>query len=195
MMKIKLIIGFIIILQAILLFVHSVHADTITLNVYPINTTVNINYANIVLTGKLYAEDIWLESISDGITQAAPDETFIASVVKMNRNGLQADVLNTWNPDERSKMSSYVNNAVMFSKSQNWYKAVKYSAFLAKMIYGEFTVFAVQHSMQSGSNIILLYPIKNVSGSYYLTNQLSEDPIFVSYMVKVKYLVPYKSKK
>jgi hypothetical protein len=170
------------------------YADTLTLTVSPQNSTVTLNPATIALNGMLYANSIWLEDVTAGTTQAAADETFIARVVAKNQTGTQTDVLNTWNPDEQAKMGTYINDTNLFAANQAFYKTIKNSAFLAKVSYGEYIVFLVQHTMQDATNISKMYPIKLVNGVYYMTNLLSNDPIYVYYMPNISKLISFKTK-
>jgi hypothetical protein len=188
----------VIILSIISLFtINLAYGDTLTLNVYPQNSTATINPAIITMNGKLYSENIWLEDVYAGKTQAAADETFIAKVIASNQNGTPADVLNIWNPDEQSKMAFYITNPTNsdgFTKNQAWYKLIKYSAPLVKVSFGEYTIFIIQHTMQDATNIAKLYAIKSVNGTYYMTNLLSNDPIFVYYIIKLQNQVNFKIK-
>jgi hypothetical protein len=178
----------------VMLFIGTSYGDIIQLSINPINSQVLTNPAIIGFNGKLYTENIWLEDVSSGKMQAEYDETFIANVLAANQSGTAADVLATWNPSERSQMSVYINNPNLFTANKNWNNNVKNSALLAKIYFGNFTIFAVQHTMKDTTVTVKMYSIISANGSNYMTNLLSSDPMYLNYMIKVKNLVAVKVK-
>ncbi len=134
-----------VIILVYVLSTSNTNAETIDISVFPMKSITEINPTIIRLNGKIYTDTIWIDDIITGKVQAESDENFIARVLTVNQSGSAADVLSTWNPDERTQMSTYINKPELFVVNKNWNKSIKYSAFLAKVLYGEYTVFVVQH--------------------------------------------------
>lgn len=168
--------------------------STMSFDIYPRNSNANNNPAILTLNGKKYVDNLWFDNISSNSTSVSDEEKFIVKVVNTNQQGTQDDVLNLWLPDDRTDMSTIISDADIFSLNQSKYKDIKYSVFLGRLDYGDYTVFVVQHILSDNTNLVKLYPIKYLDGSYYLTNELSDDPVFNQLMQIAKDSFSLKTK-
>lgn len=148
------------------------------------------NPVTLSLKGKNYPDSTWYSGSSDA--RLSEDENFILTVVAINANGSLEDFLSLWKPDEVSRIRKIFEDDTLFRKNQSYYKNVKGTAFLSKVYYGDFTIFIVQHYLANTDSIVKEYPIVKINGKYYLSNKLSDDPVFMYLTDKYAKSLPRK---
>jgi hypothetical protein len=123
------------------------------------------------------------------ITRAstAPDEAFIASVIETYRSGTLEQALKLWAPEDREhkKAAMQASGGDIFKKNQETHKQIARVDLLCKVLYGDFILTAVSYRLQSGKVHIVNYPLVQRGDQYYVTDGLSDDPVFVYVMNEV----------
>jgi hypothetical protein len=148
----------------------------IKVELFPENGSKTGNPVTLILNGKTYPTNGWFDEMTAAGT-ATPDEKFIIDAVSTNKSGTVNDVRSLWTPDEQN--TSFFSDPKIFASSQSFFKRFTGSAFLAKILYGSYTIFIVQHDVEGYGTTIHGYPLKNINGRFYLTNKLKDDPVFL----------------
>lgn len=169
-------------------------ADTMSFEIYPKSSTVKTKPAILIVEGKRYIENIWFDDVIANKVTVTEDERFVVQAVLLNTQGTQNDLLNIWLPDDRAEVNEVLADSDIFALNQSRYKSMKYSAFLGKIFYAEFVIFVVQHTFMDNTNLTKFYPIKYEQGKYYMTNKLSDDPVFSQIMQMAKESFPFKTR-
>lgn len=154
----------------------------------------NINPVSLAFTGKVYTESWWFDEVSKGIYPAADDEKFIIKIVDTNLSGTPQDVLNLWAPAEREEMKSLIFDTNIFANNRAFAKKVQASAFMVKILYGNYTIFLVQDSGTTIGDLITTYTLKKVDNSYYQTNLLEADPVYIYITQKYSKSLKFKQR-
>lgn len=164
-------------LLLLLLTTSAVGSDKqVTVLLYPENDIPQINPVTLTLKGKTYGAEGWFDRIPPGA--ATPGEKVIVDAINALKHGTWQEVLKGWAPDEQDEEKRYLDNAEGFRKSQSYAKTITASAFLAKVIYGHYEIFVVQHEIGGEGSKIRVYPTINNNGRYFLTNLLKSDPVY-----------------
>jgi len=123
------------------------------------------------------------------ITRAssAPDEAFIASVIETYRSGTLEQALKLWAVEdrERKQAAMQAGGGDVFKKNQEIHKQIVRVDLLCKVLYGDFILTAVSYRLPNGRVHIVNYPLVQRGSQYYVTDGLSDDPVFVYVMTEV----------
>jgi hypothetical protein len=123
------------------------------------------------------------------ITRAssAPDEAFIATVIETYRSGTLEQALKLWAAEDREhkQAAMQAGGGDVFKKNQEVHKQVARVDLLCKVLYGDFILTAVSYRLQNGTVHIVNYPLIQRGGQYYVTDGVSDDPVFVYVMTEV----------
>lgn len=133
------------------------------------------NPVTVSFNGRTYEGGWWLSRTEDSALTEA--ETFLANVIETNRDLSPDEVLELWNPPERDEVRSMVSDPEMFAANRRFYRGIEDSALVAKILYGPYILFYVQH-VGAFDDFIKEYPVLQTDTGYYLTNALQDDPIF-----------------
>ncbi|MFZ4858386.1 MAG: hypothetical protein ACOYL3_18525 [Desulfuromonadaceae bacterium] len=166
---------------------------SISVEFYP-NNVVTGAPVSVTLKGKIYTGSSWFDELAKIPGAFSPDEIFITNYVAANANGTASDIISSWEPDEKESISVKVSDSQMFTKNQTYFKRLTGSAFLARILYGEFSIFLVQHVAGQDNTDIHAYPVRMVAGKYYMTNKLSSDPVFLYIVQKYKNTLSLKTR-
>jgi len=166
----------------------------ITIQLYTEGDSQTINPVSLMFNGKVYTESWWFDEVVKNTFIASDDEKFILKVVETNQKGTPQDVLNLWSPSEQDQMKSIIFDADAFAGNQGFYKRIQSSAFMAKILYGSYIIFLIQHTGNEIGNLIHEYPIIKVDNNYYLTNKLQSDPMFLFITEKYSKTLKYKQR-
>lgn len=142
----------------------------------PEAATATRNPITVGFNGRVYQGGWWLGRIGERALTA--DEQFIVDVLEGNRERSPEEVLELWHPAERDDLRELVTNPEIFEKNRRFYRGVADSALVAKVLYGSYSLFFVQHVGADFEDFIKVYPIVESRGEYYLTNALQADPVF-----------------
>ncbi len=132
--------------------------------------------------GKLYGMEGWMD---DGVARRDAAEAFVQRVVSTNRDGDLDAMVALWSPDQQDEIRSSAGEG-MFERNQGFFRSVTGTALRARVDYGDFHIFLVQHDApqtDTGSTVNV-YPIQKIDGRYYLSNTLRDDLAF-RYLVQV----------
>jgi hypothetical protein len=167
--------------------------EPIKFEIYP-HGVVKQNPVTVYLNGIIYKDSWWFDEVKAGKFQPSADESFMMKAVDFNTQGSLDDQLSLWPKDERQDTFNTLKDPIFFSGNQGYYKRMPYVTFLAKIAYGPYTIFFIQQSGPEEKAEIFTYPIVNISGTYYLTNKLKSDPVFVYLTEQVKEFLTLKAR-
>ena len=162
--------------------------DRITVDLYPAGELEKVNPVTLSFSGKVY-ENLVL-SDSPEKPNLSEDEKFLAKAIAINKSGTLEDVLSIWSPSERPSIRKVAEDPKIFEANRKFYSTIEKSSLKAKILYGTYTIYIVNHSDRVSGERLKEYPVKKVDGQYFLTNALSEDPVFqyitTKYMKKLR---------
>jgi hypothetical protein len=181
-----------IVTHIFLVISESAEDTKITVELYPQGDTTNP--ISLIFNGKVYTESWWFDEVVKNTFIASDDEKFIINVVETNQKGTPEDVLTLWSPAERDQMKSIIFDTDAFAGNQGFYKRIQSSAFMAKILYGSYIIFLIQHTGNEIGNLIHEYPTLKVDNNYYLTNKLQSDPMFLFMTEKYSKTLKYKQR-
>lgn len=133
------------------------------------------NPVTVSFNGRTYEGGWWLSRIEESALTEA--ESFLANAIEANRDLSPDEVLELWNPPERDEVRSMVSDPEMFAANRRFYRGIEDSALVAKILYGPYILFYVQH-VGAFNDFIKEYPVVETGSGYYLTNALQADPVF-----------------
>jgi hypothetical protein len=155
-----------------------VHAEKVSVELYPDDAgTDKTNPIVMNIDATLYSTGWWFDQIDAKQYTLAQDEAFIFDALRINRDGTVQDIQNLWLPEERADISNVLANMDVLKANQSFLANLKNSTFLAKILYGNYTIFLIQHSSSTIGDIVNFYTIKKLDGKYYLTNYLKNDSV------------------
>lgn len=160
--------------------------DVIKLQFYPEDITIKENSIEVVFYGKMYSDSWWFDEVETKKFVASPEENFIIQVFNKNKKGSVGELLALWPPDEQQEAQETYSNPVFVSGSKGFFNKVKHAAFLSQIAYGPYYIFSVQYSGSEIGNMIDEYVITKINNTYYITNKLKNDPLFVYMNEKLK---------
>lgn len=176
-----------VILQAVFIIVFSsVTFAEVSLQLLPDNVTSSDNAIKVSFNGQFYTDSWWFSEITAKQYIPSLDEQFIIKVIDKYSTGTLDAILTLWPDDEKQEVKDLFSDKTALDGSQGFYTRVKDSAFIAKVFYGPYTVFLIQHSGNEIGDTILEYAIVNLNGNYFMTNKLKEDTVYVFLIDKIK---------
>ena len=128
--------------------------------------------------GHVYKDRPTIKSLEKKGRKLIASETFISDLIEANKTKSQNEVLMLWNPQERKKVKKLIFDQTLFSKNRNYYSMVKETRFLARIQYGKYLLFYVEHSISNIGPQQKLYPLVKVGEQYYSSNGLTSDFFF-----------------
>jgi hypothetical protein len=144
------------------------------------------NAVSMSFEATLYPVGWWFDQIEAKLYTPAPDEAFVIDALRINKSGTVQDIKNLWLPEEQADIAAVVANINSLKMSQTFLTNVSNSTFQAKILYGAYTIFLVQHSHATLGEIVNFYTLKQVAGKYYLTNYLKSDNVLKVLLNKYK---------
>lgn len=134
--------------------------------------------------GKVYGDTgWWLDTLDDG--RLDEFERFVREIVSVNRDGDLEAMLGLWHPEEREALRASAEDG-LFARNQGFFKSVEQSALRARVDYGDFHIFFVQHdsSQTETGATVNVYPMRRSGDRLFMTNGLRGDLAF-RYLVQV----------
>lgn len=129
----------------------------------------------------------WLYT-PEGLSMSSPDvkdfpveeRRLVAALGEARKKGILA-VVPYWSPAEQTTIRRNVSDPTVNVGMTNFLRSVENSVILAKVLYGQYTILLVQHVGQSlqSAQAPARYTMKKVGEEYYLTDDLSADPVFM----------------
>ncbi len=165
----------------------------ITENIFPKNGSATGSPIKVTLKGKTYTENGWFDQMVD-TGRAAPDEKFIIEAVSKYKAGKFKEVKGQWMPDEQDEFANSYKDPEQYANSQSYFRRVTRSKFVAKIFYGNYEIFFVQHEVEGYGSNTMPYTIKKVKGRFYFTNKLASDPIYSYLLAKYANFLKKKNK-
>jgi hypothetical protein len=109
----------------------------------------------------------------------SPDEVFVATALDVYRTGTVDQVLKLWLPEERVEKRQLLlsEGGALFKKAQETHRAITHAELRAKVLYGDFVLLGVEYRFAT-ERTTLVYPIVSRGGQYFMTDGLSDDPVF-----------------
>jgi hypothetical protein len=172
---------------------HKKEMEPIKFEIYP-HGVVKQNPVTVYLNGCLYKDSWWFDEVKVGKFQPSADETFIMKAVDVNTQGSLDDQLALWPQDERQDTYETFKDPIIFAGNQGYFKRIPYAAFLAKIAYGPYTIFFIQQSGPEEKAEIFTIPMVNISNTYYLTNKMKSDPVFIYLTEQIKEFLTLKTR-
>jgi len=148
---------------------------TIKIELYPEGQ--HTNPAVLYVTGERYQDNPLIHIPPDSST-SSPEMQFLGQVISTNANGSLDDVLRMWDPRDRDAIRKLASDPSLFEGNRNFYRGITSSRLLAKVSYGTYDIFFVQHIAQNRT-VVKDYPVAHVNGALMNTNALQSDPVFV----------------
>jgi hypothetical protein len=144
------------------------------------------NAVSMSFEATLYPVGWWFDQIEAKLYTPAPDEAFVIDALRINKTGTAQDIKNLWLPEDQADIAAVVANINSLKANQTFLANVQNSTFQAKILYGAYTIFLVQHSHATLGQIVNFYTLKQVAGKYYLTNYLKSDNVLKVLLNKYK---------
>jgi len=148
---------------------------TIKIELYPEGQ--HTNPAVLYVTGERYQDNPLIHMPPDSST-FSPEMQFLGQVILTNANGSLDDVLRMWDPRDRDAIRKVASDPSLFEGNRNFYRSITSSRLLARVSYGTYDIFFVQHITQNRT-VVKDYPVTHVNGALMNTNALQSDPVFV----------------
>lgn len=148
---------------------------TIKIELYPEGQ--HTNPAVLYVTGERYQNNPLIHVPPDSST-STPEMQFLGQVILTNSNGSVDDVLRMWDPRDRDAIRKLASDTSIFEGNRNFYRGITSSRLLARISYGTYDIFFVQHIAQNRT-VVKDYPVTHVNGALMNTNALQSDPVFV----------------
>jgi hypothetical protein len=151
--------------------------EQISVRFFPEDGSKTDNPVSLIFKGKTYPTNGWFDEITAAGT-ATPEEQFVINVVALNRSGSLSNIQSLWGTDEQDQISDLADSR-MFAGNQAFFRRITGSAFLAKILYGDYIIFLVQHDVQGYGSMVKEYPLRKRSGKLFLTNRLVDDAVYM----------------
>ncbi len=148
---------------------------TIKIELYPEGQ--HTNPAVLYVTGERYEGNPLIHMPPDSST-SSPEMQFLGQVIFTNANSSLDDVLRMWDPRDRDTIRQVASDPSLFEGNRNFYRSITSSRLLARVSYGTYDIFFVQHITQNRT-VVKDYPVTHVNGALMNTNALQSDPVFV----------------
>jgi hypothetical protein len=148
---------------------------TIKIELYPEGQ--HTNPAVLYVTGERYQDNPLIHMPPDSST-SSPEMQFLGQVILTNANGSLDDVLRMWDARDRDSIRKIASDPSLFEGNRNFYRSITSSRLLARVSYGTYDIFFVQHITQNRT-VVKDYPVAHVNGALMNTNALQSDPVFV----------------
>jgi len=148
---------------------------TIKIELYPEGQ--HTNPAVLYVTGDRYRDNPLIHMPQDS-SNSSPEMQFLGQVIFTDANGSLDDVLRMWDPKDRDAIRKVASDPSIFEGNRNFYRSITSSRLLAKVSYGTYDIFFVQHITQNRT-VVKDYPVTHVNGALMNTNALQSDPVFV----------------
>lgn len=163
------------------------------LEFYPHNGPRVGSPVTLVLKGKNYPENAWFdEMVAKGA--AEPDERFIIDAMSVFKSGTAENALALWAPAEQNRVSELYNDPKQHASNKAYFRQITGSAFLAKILYGSYEIFIVQHDVKGSGSQPTVYTLKKVDGKYYFSNDLESDEVLEYLKHKYAASIPKKNR-
>lgn len=150
-------------------------SHTIKIELYPDGQ--HTNPAILYVTGERYQDNPLIHMPQDS-SNSSPEMQFLGQVIFTDANGSLDDVLRMWDPRDRDAIRKVASDPSIFEGNRNFYRSITSSRLLAKVSYGTYDIFFVQHIAQNRT-VVKDYPVIHVNGALMNTNALQSDPVFV----------------
>jgi hypothetical protein len=150
---------------------------TIKIELYPEGQ--RTNPAVLYVTGDRYQDNPLIHMPQDSsMSNSSPEMQFLGQVIFTNANGSLDDVLRMWDPRDRDAIRKVASDTSIFEGNRNFYRGITSSRLMARISYGTYDIFFVQHISQNRT-VVKDYPVTHVNGALMNTNALQSDPVFV----------------
>lgn len=146
-----------------------------SLSFYPPGPGPKINAITLTFTGRVYDRGAWLKRMAEQKQKLEADEEFLVRVIATNQNGSNTEILELWDPAEKTDIQSSLDNPQESEKNRALFRNIEDTALIAKVYYGQYLFFVVQHSGALIKNVVQVYPIRVSGNKYMLTNRLQDD--------------------
>ena len=185
--------GFLLLIMLVLPRFTCAQDVNVSVEFYP-NNIVSGSPITLTLQGKLYSGNSWFDELVKNKAVMTDDEKLIMAVVDANTNGSLSDILKLWSPDERESVASMLSESQIFVRNQGYYKRITGTAFVGRVLYGDYIIYFVQHNLSQSGSSIKDYPISKVNGKYYMSNKLANDPVFMYLTQKYRQTLGVKTR-
>lgn len=182
-----------LIILCVLLMNRVAESGQINLQLVPDGTTSILNPIKVSFNGAIYSDSWWISEVAAGKFSPSVDELFMIKAIAKNSSGSLEDILTLWPDDEKNEIRDLFSDKIVFDGNQGFFKRVKDTAFMAKLLYGPYTIFIIQYTGDTIGNIIEDYPTLLSGGNYYLTNNLKNDTIYICMVEKLKKTITIKT--
>jgi hypothetical protein len=155
-----------------------------TIELHPPGGSAQAHSVSVSFDAVVYAKNgVGIEIGRSGKSQ---EETFIATMLDVYRAGTIDDVLNLWLPEERAGKRTFLDSdgGKTFRRSQDFHKSISRVELRAKVLYGNVILLGVVCN-RGATLTTLVYPLVKRDGQYYMTDELSDDPVFGYLMDRV----------
>jgi hypothetical protein len=151
------------------------NSHTIRVELYPEGQ--HSNPVVLSVTGERYTSN-QLIPVPPNSGAGAPELQFLGQLIAANANGSLQDVLSLWDSRDREAIRKLASDPAVFEGNRNFYRGITSSHLLARISYGNYDIFFVQHITKTRT-IVKDYPVVHVNGALMATNALQNDPVFV----------------
>lgn len=160
----------------------------ISVEFFPTGEAEKTNPVVLSFSGKLYDNVLLPEPGKP--SALADDEKAVAKIIATNRRGTLEELLQLWNPPERTEIRRLASDPQLFDANRKFYGTIAKSFLRAKIYYGSYVIFIVRHTDGASGEVMKDYPLKRVGDEYLATNALSNDPVFqyltTKYLAKLR---------
>ncbi len=146
----------------------------------PDKTRASLNPIRFTFRGWVYAPE-GLSMTSPDANKFPPEERRLRdALAAAKKQGIIA-IVPFWSPAEQAGVKKTVSEPNVNAGMTSFLRSVENSIFLGKVLYGPYSIMLVQHIGESlpASQAPARYTLKKVGDQYYLTDDLSADPVFM----------------
>ncbi len=146
----------------------------------PDKARASLNPIRLTFRGWLYTPE-GLSFSSPDAEKFPPEERRLLEAIAAAKKGGIVAIVPYWSPTEQAQIKKTVTEPTVSNGMTSFLRSVENSIILGKILYGPYSLMLVQHIGPSlpASQAPARYTMKKVGEQYYLTDELSADPVFM----------------
>jgi hypothetical protein len=150
--------------------------DKVVIEFYPdTQVTEKKNPVNLSFSGKMYKGRPLLRQVNLRGAKQLAVEAALGKFIEVNASGTADQVVELWNPVERQSIKEMISKGDIFTRNRALFAAITESRLVARLNYGSFILFYVEHERSPSQHNVSLYTFTEKDGRYFATNALSKD--------------------
>ncbi len=152
-----------------------VMAESFTIDFYPDDDKSTGNPISLTLIGERYKSNTYLSTVKGNASQGILK---LKKFIDMNKLGDVDEIAKLWAPDERARVVNLLSDSELLNKNKKSFEYIVKSRLIAKIQYGQYTLYVVEHESKYSPSYLKIYPLVGEGEDMYMTNALSKDFIY-----------------